>query len=516
MTNKDLTVGEPRKVLWAFALPMFISVIFQQLYNMADSIIVGQFTGEASVGAIGVSYPVTMIFMAVAIGANAGCSVVISRFFGKKEFSDMKTAIWTSFLSVIVLSALFLAVGLPCASPILRLLHTPEDIFSDSLSYLYIFILAFPFLFVYNIATGVFNSIGDSKTPLFFLIGSSLGNILLDLLFVGGFHWGVSGAGWATFAAQGLAMAGTLLVLGRRMRIWREYPAKKFSLSMLGKVYYVAFPSILQQSFVSVGNLFIQGLVNSYGTAVVSGYSAATKLNTFAVNCLVTISNGTSNFTAQNASVKEYQRIKQGFKWGSVLSVLVSLPFVLFFTIFPEFAIKLFMTDVSEAALGAGKHFLLIVSPFYLVMCFKVISDGVLRGTMKMWCFLTSTFSDLFLRVALAFLFALPVGLGPDGIWISWPVGWTFSTILSLVYFFSGIWQKEKKRRRKDPPPPEEALSESPGAEEPLSENQAAENILPESPGAEETISENQAAENILPESPTAGEALSEGPADGA
>lgn len=443
--NKDLTVGEPRKVLWAFALPMFISVIFQQLYNMADSIIVGQFTGEASVGAIGVSYPVTMIFMAVAIGANAGCSVVISRFFGAKRFSEMKTAIYTSFFSVVVLSVLFLAVGLPCASPILRLLNTPDDIFRDSFSYLLVFILAFPFLFLYNIGTGVFNSIGDSKTPLFFLIGSSVGNILLDLLFVGAFHWGVSGAAWATFAAQGVAMAGTLFVLALRMRAWKEYPAKKFSWSMLGKVYYVAFPSILQQSFVSVGNLFIQGLVNSYGTAVISGYSAASKLNIFAVNCLVTISNGTSNFTAQNAGVKEIGRIKKGFQWGCVLSVLVALPFVLLFTIFPDFAVKLFMTKISDVALETGRHFLLIVSPFYAVMCLKVISDGVLRGTMKMWCFLTSTFSDLLLRVVLAFLFARPLGLGADGIWLSWPVGWTFSTILSLVYYFSGVWKKEKK-----------------------------------------------------------------------
>lgn len=448
MKNKDLTVGNPRKVLWAFALPMFVSVFFQQLYNMADSVIVGQFTGEASVGAIGVSYPVTMIFMAVAIGANAGCSVVISRFFGKKDFSSMKTAIFTSFFSVLVLSALFLAVGLPCASPILKLLKTPEDVYSDSLNYLYIFILAFPFLFVYNIATGVFNSIGDSKTPLFFLIGSSLGNILLDLLFVGGFGWGVAGAGWATLLAQGIAMAGTLFVLFRRMRIWRDYPARKFSWKMLGKVYYVALPSILQQSFVSVGNLFIQGLVNSYGTAVLSGYSAAVKLNTFAVNCLVTISNGTSNYTAQNASVGKTHRIKMGFQWGSILGLLVSMPFVLFFTICPEIAIKLFMTDVSEEALTAGTHFLLFVAPFYVIMCFKVISDGILRGTMKIWCFLISTFSDLFLRVALAYYLALPIGMGPDGIWFSWPIGWLFSTAISLAFYFCGVWKKEKKEKK--------------------------------------------------------------------
>ncbi len=442
--NKDLTVGEPRKVLWAFALPMFLSMIFQQLYNMADSVIVGQFNGEAGVGAIGVSYPVTMIFMAVAIGANAGCSVVISKLFGAKQYGEMKTAIWTSFLSVIAISAVFLIVGLSCAAPIIRVLNTPESIYDDTLSYLNIFILAFPFLFIYNIATGVFNSIGDSKTPLYFLIGSSLGNIGLDLLFVGAFHWGVTGAAWATFAAQGIAMAGTLFVLMRRMRIWKEYESQKFSWKSLKEVYYVALPSILQQSFVSVGNLFIQALVNSFGEAVISGYSAAVKLNTFAVNCLVTISNGTSNFTAQNYSVGEADRIKQGFKWGSILAFLIAIPFAFFFMVFSEAAVKIFMTEISDTALETGRHFLLIVSPFYFVMCFKVISDGVLRGTMKMWCFMTSTFSDLLLRVVFAYI--LVGSLGADGIWLSWPIGWTLSTILSLVYYF--ILRKRKFKFR--------------------------------------------------------------------
>lgn len=443
--NKDLTVGNPRKVLWSFVLPMLISVAFQQMYNIADSVIVGQMSGngEAGVAAIGASYPVTMIFMAVAIGANAGCSVIISQLFGSKKFGEMKTAVYTSFISVLALSVLFLAAGLPTAKPILKLLKTPSDIFSDSLSYLNVFILAFPFLFVYNVATGIFTSIGDSKTPLYFLIGSSLGNIVLDLLFVGVFHWGVSGAAWATFAAQGIAMVGTLVVLFFRFKIWREYECKKFSGAMLKKISIIAIPSILQQSFVSVGNLFIQSLVNSFGTAVVAGYSAASKLNIFAVNCFVTMSNGISNFTAQNYGRGDKARIKQGFKWGAVLSLIIAMPFFLVFFIFPNISVKLFMTEVSEEALTAGRHFLMFVSPFYFIVCLKTVSDGVLRGTVKIWCFLTSTFSDLMLRVGFAFLLAGPVGLQSDGIWWSWPVGWTLSTVLSLIFYFSGIWSRK-------------------------------------------------------------------------
>ena len=443
--NKDLTVGNPRKVLWAFVLPMLISVAFQQMYNIADTVIVGQMSGngEAGVAAIGASYPVTMIFMAVAIGANAGCSVIISQLFGSKKYGEMKTAVYTSFISVLVLSALFLGAGLPLAKPILNLLDTPSDIFPDSLSYLNVFILAFPFLFVYNVATGVFTSIGDSRTPLYFLIGSSLGNIALDLLFVGVFKWGVSGAAWATFAAQGIAMVGTLIVLFFRFKEWRDYECKKFSGAMLKKISMIAIPSILQQSFVSVGNLFIQSLVNSYGTAVIAGYSAASKLNIFAVNCFVTMSNGISNFTAQNYGRGDKSRIKQGFKWGAVLSLIIAVPFFLVFFIFPNFAVKLFMTKVSEEALKTGRHFLMFITPFYFVVCLKTVSDGVLRGAVKVWCFLMSTFSDLLLRVGFAYILAGPAGLGADGIWWSWPVGWTLSTVLSLIFYFSGIWSRK-------------------------------------------------------------------------
>ena len=446
--KKDLTVGNERRVLWAFVLPMLISVLFQQMYNIADSVIVGQMSGngEAGVAAIGSSYPVTMIFMAVALGANAGCSVIISQLFGAKKFGEMKTAVYTSFLSVLALSAIFLAAGLPSAKPILELLSTKEDIFSDSLSYLNVFILAFPFLFVYNVATGIFTSIGDSKTPLYFLIGSSVGNILLDLLFVGAFGWGVSGAAWATFVAQGIAMAGTLIVLYFRFKEWRGYECKKFSGVMLKKICIIAIPSILQQSFVSVGNLFIQSLVNSYDTAVVAGYSAASKLNIFAVNCFVTMSNGVSNFTAQNYGIGDKNRIKQGFKWGCILSLIIALPFFLVFFSAPNFALRLFVRKISDEALTAGRHFLMFVSPFYFVVCLKTVSDGVLRGTVKIWCFLSSTFSDLLLRVGFAYILAGPAGLGADGIWWSWPVGWTLSTVLSLVFFFSGIWHRKMKQ----------------------------------------------------------------------
>ena len=195
---KDLTEGSPKKVLWQFTIPMFVSVIFQQLYNIADSIIAGQFAGEDALAAVGASYPITMIFMAIAVGSNIGCSVVISNLFGAKKYKEMKTAVYTTLIAAFVLSLALTAAGLVGTKGLMVMIRTPENIFADGALYLGIYIGGFTFLFLYNVATGIFSALGDSKTPLYFLIASSLGNILLDYIFVAVFHWGVAGVAWAT------------------------------------------------------------------------------------------------------------------------------------------------------------------------------------------------------------------------------------------------------------------------------------------------------------------------------
>ena len=201
----DLTVGKPSRVLWKFALPLLGSVVFQQLYNISDSIIAGKFAGVNALAAIGVSYPITMIFMAIAMGCNIGASVIISQLFGNKKISEMKTAVYTSFLMTAVASIVLLAFGVIFCKPMLNLLNTPADILSDGAEYLNIFTYGLPLLFFYNVSSGVFTALGDSRTPLYLLIFSSVANIVLDLLFVAQYQWGVAGAAWATFIAQGVS-----------------------------------------------------------------------------------------------------------------------------------------------------------------------------------------------------------------------------------------------------------------------------------------------------------------------
>lgn len=437
---RDLTQGNPAKILIKFTIPMLISVCFQQLYNIADSIIAGKFLGGDALASIGISYTVTMVYMAIANGSNIGCCVVISQFFGNKKNAKTKTCISTSLISAIFLSTILTIVGLVLAKPLLLSLNTPTNLFVDSVSYLNIYTAGLIFLFLYNICTGIFTALGDSKTPLYFLIFSSVFNVVLDYILVKYTSLGVSGVAWATFIAQGLASILSLLVLFKVLKKLETEKFKLFSFDMLKKIMFVAIPSILQQSFVSVGNIFIQGLVNKFGAIVVAGFSAAGKLNTFTITTLCALGNSMSSFTAQNVGANKIDRIKKGVKHLYFMSYAITLPLFIIYFFFPQAIMQIFVTSNSVEIINVGTRFLKIVSPFYLFIAIKLIIDGVLRGCGKMKMFMESTFSDLLLRVALSF--ALSPIFNELGIWYSWPVGWLLATIISSVFFFTGMWKK--------------------------------------------------------------------------
>lgn len=443
---KDMTNGAVTPILLKFSFPLLISVVFQQLYSIADSVIAGNFINKDALAAIGASYPITMIFLAIGTGMNVGCSVVISTFFGAKDIKSMKTAVFTSLISSFVLALLLMITGFFTSGLFLNLLGTDQLVFNDAQQYLNIYVYGLIFLFIYNICTGIFTSLGDSKTPLYFLIASSLGNIALDLFFVVVLRMGVPGTAWATFICQGVCSILAFTVLIRRINKIECASFSIFEWSMLGRISKLSVPSILQQSFVSVGNLFIQGLVNSCGIDVMAGYSSAIKLNTFAVTCFSTVGNSVSSFTAQNIGAMELARVKKGYKVSSLLAISIAVVFALIYVIFADSLIYIFMdsADINNgAAADAGKHFLTIVSPFFLAVALKLNCDGVLRGAGRVKSFMATTFSDLILRVVFAFI--LCPQYGATGIWLSWPIGWVLSSILSNVLYLI-YYKKDLKK----------------------------------------------------------------------
>ena len=324
--NKDLTVGKPESVLWRFCLPLFGSVIFQQLYNIADSLVAGKFINESALAAVGNSYEITLIFIAFAFGCNMGCSVIVSRLFGAKEYRNMKTAVSTTFIFTAVLLAVMVIAGLLTSRELLALIHTPDDIMDASLLYLNIYIYGLPFMFFYNIATGIFSALGDSRTPFIFLAISSVSNIFVDILFVKSFQMGIAGVAWATFLCQGVsAILAVTVVIRRLIGIKTDGRFRFFDGSILKQILVVAIPSTLQQSFISIGNIIIQSVINDFGTSVIAGYSAAVKLNNLVITSLTTLGNGISNYTAQNIGAGKIDRfLKAG------LAVMYSICIVVF------------------------------------------------------------------------------------------------------------------------------------------------------------------------------------------
>lgn len=448
--NKDLTVGKPESVLCRFCLPLFGSIIFQQLYNIADSFVAGKFIGDNALAAVGNSYEITLIFIAFAFGCNIGCSVLAAQLFGAKRYKDLKTAVYTSLISSTVICAVLMAVGMIFCNGLLHLIKTPDAIFADSKLYLDIYILGLPFVFLYNVATGIFSALGDSKTPFLFLACSSLSNIGVDILFVTAFDMGVAGVAWATFLCQGISCVLALAVVFRRFRkIRTEGKVQVFSWQLFGSFAVVAVPSILQQSFISVGNIVIQSVINGFGPAVMAGYSASVKLNNMVITSLTTLGNGISNFTAQNLGAAKYDRIKAGFRAGLKLVWALCIPLVLLYEFAGKWLVYIFLESPTGAAMDTGVLFLRIVSPFYFVVAAKLVSDGILRGAGMMKKFMIATFTDLVLRVALAEILSR-TALGTTGIWLSWPIGWTIAAILSILFYVTVKWG-QKQQRTGDP-----------------------------------------------------------------
>ena len=403
---------------------------------------------------MGNSYEVTLIFLAFAFGVNIGCSVIVSQLFGARRHRELKTAVSTTLIAGGVLCLALMAGGMLLCSSLLHLIHTPENVMADSRLYLDIYILGLPFVFYYNIATGVFSALGDSKTPFIFLAISSTANIAVDILFVTAFNMGVAGVAWATFLCQGVSCVLAMTVMLRRLgKIHPHEKAPLFSWDLLGRIALIAIPSTLQQSFISVGNIMIQGVINSFGSSVMAGYSASVKLNNLVISSMTTLGNGISNYTAQNLGAGKNQRVRDGFRAGLKLVWVICIPIVGLYFFAGRTMMSIFMDQPNGEAMTVGIEFLKILAPFYFIAAMKLVCDGILRGAGMMKQFMAATFTDLVLRVVLAYVFSLGMGMGSTGIWLAWPVGWCVGSVLSLLFYRRSIYTLPDPAAEKSPKP---------------------------------------------------------------
>lgn len=474
--TKDMTSGNPFKTLFYFAFPMILGNIFQQLYSIVDSIIVGNFVGSDALAAVGASYPITFLFIAIASGLSIGASVVISQMFGAQKIVEMKSSIYTAIISISTLSIFLTILGLIFCNLILLLLKTPANILNEANIYLRIYILGLLPLFLYNSTTSIFNALGDSKPPLYFLIFSSILNVLLDFLFVLYFKIGVAGVAIATLIAQSCSAALSIFFLIKRIK--KTYSSKKYSINshesyaltmiknnkatnnispnffdfkLLKKMSLVAIPTMIQQSIVSFGLLFVQALVNSYGSTVVSGYTAATKIDSIAVMPLVNISNAISTFAAQNIGAGLIERVKKGYKSTLIIAIIFCILITSTIYIFDDILIGMFISsEINNDVILVGVEYLRVVSLAYVLKGISGAATGVLKGSGDMKFFMISTLSNFSTRVIAAY--ALSSFIGEKSIWYSIPIGWFIEMIISNTRYFSGKWKDKVVITKKTSP----------------------------------------------------------------
>ncbi|MDO4323769.1 MAG: MATE family efflux transporter [Lachnospiraceae bacterium] len=442
--NVDLLNDRPGKALFFFALPMIIGNLFQQFYNMADSIIVGKFVGEDALAAVGASYSFTTIFIMVAIGGGIGASVLTSQYFGAKRYRQMKTSIYTFLISFAVLSVLLSLFGFWFNPAILRALKTPENIFSDAVLYLQIYFFGLIFMFMYNVLSANFNALGKSNIPLVLLIFSSLLNIVLDLWMVIGLHLGVAGVAIATVIAQGISAAISLFILLRLLRQYEtEEKPKLFDFEMLKAGTKIAVPSVIQQSIVSIGMLLTQSTVNSFGSSALAGYSAGMRLESLCIVPMIATGNAMSTFTAQNLGAKKDERIKEGYRAAYVIVICFGVVLIAVSQLFHDPILSFFVeADSSPVAFEVGNAYFRFVGMFFYFLGFKAITDGILRGSGDVNVYMLANLVNLAIRVSSAW-FLSPV-FGMEFIWYSVPVGWAANYLISYAWYRTGKWKKRR------------------------------------------------------------------------
>jgi len=436
---RDLTEGKEGKLILNFALPMLAGNVFQQMYNIVDSIIIGKVLGKEALAAVGANFPLIFALISFVVGIAIGATVIISQYFGAKQMDRVKRTIDTLYIFMFFASILITTVGMLTSKYIFQLISLPDDVIPLAVDYFNVYATGFIFFFGFQGTSAVLRGLGDSKTPLYFLIISTLTNIGLDLFFVIGLGWGVKGVALATVIAQAGAFFTIVWYLNRFHTFLDFSPLKmRFDKEIFKKSLKIGLPTGFQQTFVSLGFLALYRIVNMFGTPTIAAYTIAMRIDMFAAMPAMNFSAALSTFVGQNIGANKFERIGRGLNSTLGMTSVISVTVTILAMFFAEPLMYLFTNDAEVVAVG--RQYIYVVSGFYIVFSTMFIINGVLRGAGDTFFPMIITILSLWvIRIPASYLLSLKIGT--LGIWWGIPVAWAFGVIASYIYYKTGKWK---------------------------------------------------------------------------
>lgn len=449
---KDFTTGKEAKLILQFSVPLVLGNIFQNLYNVIDSIIVGRFLGKEALGAVGASFPIIFALISMVIGVGSGASTVVSQYFGAKKIDEVKRTIDTIFIFFLGSSILITILGITFSEQIFMFLRLPTEILPQAITYLNTYLLGMFFFFGFSGISSILRGLGDAKTPMYFMIIATINNVIFDLLFVVVFKWGIEGAAWATILSQAGAFVTAAYYLSKKHSIihlsFRRYI---FDFNIFKSCIRIGLPTGFQQSFIAFGMMAIMSIVNGFGTNAVAAYSAAMRIDLFVKMPAITFSSALSTFVGQNLGAFKEKRAKTGLRATLIFSTIYCILISILIIFYGKHIMSLFTND--QAVIKIGQDYLVIVSSFYLFFSIMFSYTGFLRGAGATLVPMISTFTALYLVRIPAAMFISGL-IGVNGIWWAEPMGSFVGLVILLIYYRSGRWKGKvvvKKRETELP-----------------------------------------------------------------
>lgn len=442
----NMTVGSEWKHLLMFALPLMAGNALQQLYNTVDGIIVGNFVGDAALAAVGACSPLTMVFIALAIGMSSGSAIVVGQYYGAGKFDEMRRTVSSSIILMLILGAVLSVVGVVVARPMLSGVMSVSERYIDyAVDYFAIYAVGLIFQFAYNIFAAVLRALGDSRATLYFLVISSIANTVLDLLFVVVFHWSVAGAAIATVISQALSAVCAVVYMMRKHEILRYRKGEfRFHGASATLTMRLAIPSTLIQAVVSCGNLALQRIINDFGAVyagLMSGATAGMRLESFILIPIFSFNAAQGAFASQNVGAGRMDRVKRGRNAGMLMGLICCVAIAAVALLLRVPLVSLF--GVNEQSLAYGVKYMEILCPFLVLFCLHMTTTGIMQGAgdVKFGAFMT--LSSFVVRLIIAYTLAYTTSLEYMAVWISQPIGWLYNLILCWVRYYTGGWKKK-------------------------------------------------------------------------